>query len=257
MSAIPANVLKVIALAWLALGGAGLLTAYLRPIDARLLIERGLIDLVVTYELALPLFGLGVALSQLGRWQRPFGGLMFCVAIPLGLIAEHRVLAAGSGLSAYPKHITLLGPLCCLATGVTLALPGRMRLLVVPLAALIAGLGLGFFIGTRDPSIDDHWFSIGASAAGLWLVSIAPVVVGRLSGRWLTIGGRIFASWLVAIGLMLGAARLTATKGNQAMEVGPAAATPDRSSTPAMPGSEPPPLHPKPLHRPGDAAHEP
>jgi len=64
--------------------GAALLAVMLRPAGERGLMEGGVAYAIVTYDLVLPLVGLGVALTPMTRWQTILVAGIFIAGIPWG-----------------------------------------------------------------------------------------------------------------------------------------------------------------------------
>lgn len=187
--------------------GAALAAIMLRPPGERGPIEDGAAYALGTYDLVLPLAGLGVALATLSRWQALLFVLILLGSIPLGIVGEHRLLAAAGLPPELARHFTYLGPLCCAVAGLALAAAGRLRLWVMPIATVLCGTALGFLVALHDPTGGDPRFAGGAAAVGLWLMTTPPALLQLFDRSWLRIGGRILASWLVAIGLLLGGSK--------------------------------------------------
>src|SRR6185312_13041649 len=80
--------------AGLVIAGAALTAVMLRPVGERGLVEGGVSYAIVTYDLVLPLVGLGVALATVTRWQAILFAVILVGSIPLGILAEHRFLAS-------------------------------------------------------------------------------------------------------------------------------------------------------------------
>lgn len=197
---------------WLApagvlIAGAALLAVMLRPAGERGLAEGGAAYAIVAYDLVLPLVGLGVALATVTRWQAILFAVILVGSVPLGILAEHRLLSAAGLPPNLARHFTYLGPLCCVVAGLTLASAGSLRRWLMPAATALCGAALGFLVALHDPAVGDPRFAYGAAAAGLWLIAAPPAILRRFEGPWLKIGGRILASWLVAIGLLLGGSK--------------------------------------------------
>jgi len=197
---------------WLApagvlIAGAALLAVMLRPAGDRGLMEGGVAYAIVTYDLVLPLVGLGVALTPMTRWQTILVAVIFTVGIPLGILSEHRLLSATGLPPSAARYFIYLGPLCCVIAGLTLAAAGSLRAWIMPAATLVTGAALGFLVALHDPTVGNPRFACGAAAVGLWLIAAAPALLPRSGGSWLKIGSRILASWLVAIGLLLGGSK--------------------------------------------------
>jgi len=187
--------------------GAVLLAIMFRPLGERGPIESGIAYAIVTYDLALPLVGLGVSMATLKRWQAIFFGLMLIGSVPLGIVGEHRLLSAAGLPPELARHFTYLGPLCCVAAGLALAPARRIRLWILPVAAVLCGATLGFLAALHDPAVGDLQFASGAAAAALWLMAAPTILLRWFDVSWLKIGGPILGSWLVAIGVLLGTSK--------------------------------------------------
>jgi len=202
-------------IAWLgpvgaAVAGAALLAMLLPPPGARSLFGAGIAYTVATYDLVLPLIGLGIALARTAVWPALVVVAAFVAAVPLGFLVEHQVAAALTLGPDASDRLVFAGPLCCLVVGLALAPAGALRLWIMPVAAVLAGAMLGFLIAFHDPSLGNPRFAWGAAAAGLWLAVTPWALLQRVDRAWLRIGSRIFASWLVAIGLLLGGSKYVA-----------------------------------------------
>ena len=225
---------------WLARGGvavvgAVLLALLLPAAGARGLLGDGAAYTLATYDLVLPLVGLGLALAPLTGWPTLLAFIVVAVGVPVGILGEHRFAAALTLESDATSRLVFVGPFCCLVVGVALAPAGGLRLWVLPVAGALCGAALGFLIAFHDPAPADNRFAVGAAGAGLWLVVAPAAVLRGLDRAWLKIGGRIFASWLVAIGLLLGGSKYVAQQRFQrALAVPPA---------PVSPSYQPPPVN--------------
>jgi len=203
----PATAARWLVPAGVLIAGAALLVVMLRPAGERGLIEGGVAYAIVTYDLVLPLVGIGVALATTTRWQAILFAIIFVAGIPVGILSEHRLLAATGLPPSAAKYFIYLGPLCCVIAGITLAPAHRLRLWVMPATTALCGAALGFLAALHDPTLGDPRFAGGAAAAGLWLIAAPPAFLRLFDRAWLRIGGRILASWLVAIGLLLGGSK--------------------------------------------------
>jgi len=204
---VTATAVRWLAPAGVLTAGAALLAVMLQPAGERGPIEAGVAYAIVTYDLVLPLVGLGVALAPMTRWQTILVAILFVGGIPLGILSEHRLLSATGLPPSLARYFIYLGPLCCVVAGITLAAAGSLRLWIMPTATLFTGAALGFLVALHDPTVGNPRFACGAATAGLWLIAAAPALLRRFGGSWLKIGGRILASWLVAIGLLLGGSK--------------------------------------------------
>ena len=234
---------------WLApagpvIAGVALTAVMLRPAGERGLVEGGVAYAIVTYDLVLPLVGLGVALATVMRWQAIFFAATLVGSIPLGILAEHRFLASEGLPPSLARLFIYLGPLCCVVAGLTLASAGGLRLCLMPAATAFSGAALGFLAALHDPTIGNPRFACGAAAVGLWLIATPPAILRWFDTTWLKIGGRILASWLVAIGLLLGGSKFVvqqraerAQAPTQLFVQPPASIDPGSEGPAAIPGS--------------------
>jgi hypothetical protein len=179
----------------------------LRPAGERGPIEGGVAYAIITYDLVLPLVGLGVALATLSPRQATLFAIILVGSVPLGIVGEHRLLSAAGLSPDLAGYFTYLGPLCCALAGLTLAPAGRLRLWIMPAATVLCGAALGFLVALHDPTAGDPRFAGAAAAVGLWLMTTPPALLRLFDRSWLRIGGRILASWLIAIGLLLGGSK--------------------------------------------------
>jgi hypothetical protein len=197
-----------IALAGVLVAGAAGAAMLLRPAGERGLIMGGAAYAIATYDLALPLVGIGIAMARMTGRQVVALAVILVAALSLGVLGEHRLLSDPEFPPRLARRFIYLGPLCCVIVGLALPMPSRLRLWLMAPATGLAGAALGFLAALHDPALGDPRFAGGAAAVGLWLVAVPPALLGWFSGSWLTIGGRIVASWLIAIGLLLGGSKV-------------------------------------------------
>jgi hypothetical protein len=172
------------------------------------MLERGSLSVVSSYERVLPLLGLACALALARFWPTALGALLFVVGLWLGFVGRDWLIAAIVSGPETAGRLALPGPISCLAAGLALAVPERLRPWLLPLVAIIIGAMLAIGIKLIDPSFHDPNFLWGAIVAGIWVVA-AVGLTGHLCNRpWFRIAMRIVGSWLIAIGLMLGASIL-------------------------------------------------
>jgi hypothetical protein len=210
-----ARAVTMAAATWLAptgllIAGAALGAVLLRPAGERGLVEEGAAYAIVTYDLVLPLVGLGVALATMTRRQAVLVAVILLGCVPVGIHGEHRLLWAAGLPPNLARHFTYLGPLCCAVAGLTLAAAGRLRRWLMPAATALCGAALGFLAALHDPTAGDPRFACGAAAVGLWLMMAPPAFLQLFDRSWLWIGDRILASWLVAFGLLLSGSKFIA-----------------------------------------------
>jgi len=189
-------------------GGAALAVIYLRPVAERSLLEEGAIAVCLGYQRALPPLGLGCVLGLTRFRVAALGALAAILGIWLGLAAREWLVATIFSAPGTASRLALPGPVSCLATGLILAAPERLRVWLLPPAALVIGATLAVGVEIVDPSFRDPRFLRGALAASAWLALAIGFTARLLDRPWLRIAIRIFGSWLIAIGLLLAAAIL-------------------------------------------------
>jgi hypothetical protein len=203
-----AQVLRWIGPVFAFIGVAAIAAAWLHPVSDRSMLERGGISVILSYQRALPLLGLGSVLGLMRPRRAALGAALAVLGLWLGFAARVWLIAAIVSGPAMAGRLALPGPISCLAAGLILAAPARHRSWLLPPVAIIIGAMLA--IGTKlvDPSFHDPNFLRGAIAASVWLVAAVGLTGHRLDQPWFRIATRIAGSWLIAIGLMLGAAIL-------------------------------------------------
>jgi hypothetical protein len=190
------------------IGVAAIAAACLHPVPDRSMLERGGISVILSYQRALPLLGLGSVLGLMRPGQAALGTALAVLGLWLGFATREWLIAAIVSGPATAGRLALPGPLSCLAMGLVLAAPARHRSWLMPPTAIIIGAMLAIGIKLDDPSFHDPNFQRGAIAASVWLVAAVGLTGHRLDRSWFRIAVRIVGSWLIAIGLMLGAAIL-------------------------------------------------
>jgi hypothetical protein len=193
------------------------------------MLARGGLAVFLSYERALPLLGLGCALAFMRFRHAALGAGFAILGLYLGFAAREWLIAAIVSGPATVGRLALPGPVACLAAGLILVSPDRLRAWLLPPGAVVIGAMLAIGVKLVDPSFHDPNFLRGAIGASVALVAAAGVIGHLCDRQWFRIALRIVGSWLIAIGLMLGAAILVPrpTIGN-----GP----PPRSQAPAPPG---------------------
>ncbi len=172
------------------------------------MLERGALAVILSYPRALPLLGLGCALATVPARAAALAILFAAAGLWLGLEYRDWLINTLISGSATAVRLNLPGPISCLAAGLLLAAPPRLRSWLLPPIASVVAAMLAIAIKLADPSFHDPNFLRGALAAGAWLVAAVALTVHLCYRDWLGIGIRILGSWLIAIGLMLGAAIL-------------------------------------------------
>jgi hypothetical protein len=170
------------------------------------MLERGALSVILSYQRALPLFGLGCALATVRSRDAALGAILAAVGLWLGFAFRDSLINMLVSGSATTGRLGLPGPIACLFVGLVLAAPQRLRAWLLPPTAILVGAMLAIGIKLVDPSFHDPNFVRGGVAAGVWLVGAVGLTVHRCYRPWLGIAMRIAGSWLIAIGLMLGAA---------------------------------------------------
>lgn len=217
------------------IGFAAIAATELHAVADRGMLERGGDAVILSYERALPLLGLGCVLALMRPRAVALGALLAVLGLWAGFAARDWLMAAIASGPATASRLGLPGPISCLAVGLTLAVPGRLRSWLLPPSAIVVGAMLAVGIKLVDPSFHDPNFLRGAIAASVWLVA-AIGLMGQLCDRpWFRIAIRILGSWLIAIGLMLGAAILLPRPGIGGAPQPP----PERLEGPAFPGLDP------------------
>lgn len=201
------------------------------------MLERGALSVVLSYERALPLLGFACALAVVRLWQAALGVLLSVIGLWLGFVARDWLIAAIVSGPATAARLALPGPISCLAAGLALAVPERLRPWLLPPVAIIIGAMLAVGIKLIDPSFHDPNFLRGAIVAGVWLVA-AVGLTGQLCNRpWFRIAIRILGSWLITIGLMLGASILV-PRANLGNALQPPPQPPDMLERPGVPDTD-------------------
>ena len=187
---------------------AGIAVIQLHPVMDRSMLERGALSVILSYQRALPLLGLGCALATVRSREAALGAILAVVGLWLGFAFRDSLINSVVSGSATTGRLGLPGPVSCLFVGLVLAAPLRLRTWLLPPTAILVGAMLAIGIKLVDPSFHDPNFLRGGVAAGVWLVGAVGLTVHLCYRPWLGIGMRILGSWLVAIGLMLAASML-------------------------------------------------
>jgi hypothetical protein len=190
------------------IGIAIIAACHFHPAADRSMLARGGITVILSYERALPLLGLGCVLALMRPWQAALGAVAAILGLWAGFAARDWLIAVIVSGPATAARLRLPGPLSCLAAGLILVAPGRVRSWLLPPAAIIIGAMLAIGIELVDPSFHDPNFLIGAIAVSVWLVAAVGLTGHLCNLLGFRIALRIVGSWLIAIGLMLGAAIL-------------------------------------------------
>jgi hypothetical protein len=168
------------------------------------MLERGALSVLLGYQRALPLLGLGCVLALARPLPAVLGAALCIVGLWLGFAAREWLIAALVTGTATAPRLGLAAPVSCLAAGLLLALTEPLRSWLLPGSAVVIGAMFGFGVKLIDPSFHDPNFLRGAVAAAIWLVGAAALSAQLLQRSWFRVASRIAGSWLIAIGLMLG-----------------------------------------------------
>ena len=183
---------------------AGIAATQLHPAADRGMLERGALSVLLGYQRALPLLGLGCALATVRSREAALGAVLAVIGLWLGFAFRDWLINAVVSGSATTGRLGLPGPISCLFVGLVLAAPQRLRVWLLPPAAILVGAMLAIGIKLVDPSFHDPNFLRGGVAAGVWLVGAVGLTVHLCYRPWLDVAMRILGSWLIAIGLLLG-----------------------------------------------------
>ena len=176
----------------------------LQAVADRSMLERGALSVVLSYQRALPLLGLGCVLGTVRSRDGALAAILAVVGLWLGFACRDWLINAVVSGSATTGRLGLPGPISCLFVGLVLAAPPWFRAWLLPPTAILVGAMLAIGIKLADPSFHDPNFLRGGLAAGVWLVAAVGLTVDLCYRPWLGIAMRILGSWLIAIGLMLG-----------------------------------------------------
>lgn len=187
---------------------AGIAATQLQPAADRSMLERGALSVILSYQRALPLLGLGCALATVRSREAALGAILGVLGVWLGFEYRDWLINAVVSGSATTGRLGLPAPISCLFVGLVLAAPQWLRVWLLLPTAILVGAMLAIGIKLVDPSFHDPNFLRGGVGAGVWLVGAVGLTVHLCYRPWLGIATRILGSWLVAIGLMLGVSML-------------------------------------------------
>jgi hypothetical protein len=187
---------------------------------------------MLTPERVIPLIGVGAALGLSDTMRAAVILLLFAVGVAVGFLAHDGLLSAIDRLPQAATHSYLTGPISCLAIGIALAPPAKVRFWLAPLAVALVGAMLATAIKLTDPIPHAPTISIAGILIALWIIAAVSLPLWTHRRRWFPIAGRIMGSWLIAIGLLYGGASLVPKR---------APPVPDATypRTPGMSGTEP------------------
>ena len=154
----------------------------------------------------LPLVGLGIVLALVGSLECIAAFVLFTAGMALGFLYAYPFLATLSLIPGAEDHQFFAGPILSLAVGLSLAIPGAIRLWVLPVIAVVAGAMVGVAVRWGDPGLHSPISEQTGIVFSLWIVAGACLTVRGFREKWFDTAGRILGSWLIAIGLLYGAA---------------------------------------------------
>jgi len=210
------------ALAALGLLGAAIIA--LLPVQS--IFRWWIFSSALTPERVLPLIGIGLALALVGFRYCIAALALFGGGIIVGFLAEDWLLSALEKIPQAANHQFVTGPICSVAVGFALMLPGaRLRSWLLLFAAAVTGTLLAVAIKITDPNVDDIGIPLAGAVIGFWIIVAISLTTRAFRRDWFSIPARIFGSWLVAIGILYGGVSL-APKHNL-LALPPVAATPN------------------------------
>lgn len=195
---------------------------------------------VLAPQRTLPVVALGVAFGLTTLRSRTAGFLLFCLGIVAGFVGQYWLLWLLDTIPQAATHLYLTNPLCYLASGIALVMPGKMRGGAVPIAAAIFGALSALLIQMTDPSLHAPAFTAAPIVIALWILAAAAFIIGALWRNWFPIFGRILGSWMLAIGLLYGGASLVPPRNPPIAPAPPVAAPPFDNVIPGLPIPEQP-----------------
>jgi hypothetical protein len=179
-------------------------------LTSRSTVTQWVLTSALRIERVLPLIALGAAFSMINWRQFLCAGSFFILGIVLGFQIQGWFMSMIVAVPRAPEHAFMTGPISCLATGLLLLFPDRMRPWIAAPAATIAGAMLVIAIKATDPSWHKATISCVGILAGCWIVAAVSLTAKAFYQKWFPIAGRILGSWLLAIGCLYGSASFVA-----------------------------------------------
>lgn len=205
--------LRAIAAVLLAATAVAIVVSVFQPDAALSEFQWGLLQIVYTYEEALPLLAIGTALAGVPRTTR----------ILTGILVAGAYLAGQFILSSY---LDLFGPVTMLLGGTALILPARPNAYALPILAALASL----LISTvTNFNAQEATLAMGAAVASAWLILLAFAIATIVPQGVIRVARPIAGSWLTVIGFLLLTFYLLPDPGS----------TPTAGETPEMPETGP------------------
>jgi hypothetical protein len=155
--------------------------------------QFGLLQIVYTYEEALPLLALGIAFSRVYFWSAVISLVLFALAF-----------VAGQFLMT--SLVPLLFPIDLVIGGIAMVVPPPFNNWLVPVCSALVGLIVSILTAYDSPE-GAGWqsFVVGSLLTSCWLILLAFLIGKAVRQAWLRIASPIVGSWLTAAGLLLGA----------------------------------------------------
>jgi hypothetical protein len=175
--------------------------------------ERGMIagwilSSALSLERVIPLIGLGIAASLLGRRQGWAVPLLFLAGTAVGFQWRAWFMMELDGIPQGADHLFLTGPMSNVAAGLLLIAPQWARTwLFAPVSAFVGAM-LAVATGLTDPTVNELLVPCIGVAIGVWIVVVIALAASAIHHPWFSIAARIAGSWLVAAGLLYGSASL-------------------------------------------------
>jgi len=177
---------------------------------SRSVVAKWILTSALRIERVLPLIALGAAFSMLNGRQSLCAGSFFILGIASGFQIQGWFMSMVVAVPRAAEHTFMAGPISCLATGLLLLFPERVRPWIAAPAAAVAGAMLVIVIKATDPSWHKGTISCVGVLAGCWIVAAVSLTARAFYQKWFPIAGRILGSWLLAIGCLYGGAAFVA-----------------------------------------------
>ncbi|MGE0005444.1 MAG: hypothetical protein AB7S92_07620 [Parvibaculaceae bacterium] len=174
----------------------------------RSMIAAWILASALSLERVVPLLGLGMAVSLLGRRQCWSAPAVLLVGTAIGFRLRPWFMNAMDGVPQAADHLFLTGPLSDVAAGLLLIAPRWARAWLFVPVTMVVGAMLAVAIGLTDPTVNEILVPCVGAATGAWIVSAIALTASAFHRPWFSIAARIAGSWLLAAGLLYGSAAL-------------------------------------------------
>jgi len=165
---------------------------------------------VFSAERMLPLIGLGLLLGQSTRRLKLPALVVVLGSAVLGTLLRERYFEWVAPVPGVAANLFLTGPIACIAFGIALIFPQRLRAFAAFPMLVVGSAALAVVTLLSDPTFHSRTYLPTAFVAQGWVVVAVSAVATILDRPWAALGTRIFGSWLVAIGLLYGGAHVAA-----------------------------------------------